>query len=88
MAGSEKKRDPSREQIDHRHLEIERHLHEQALKFEQEQKELEAVRGPVVNHKYNSKISCRNIIHRIDAEMKAKQARLKKAKEEAEAKRN
>ena len=42
----------------------------------------------MVNHKYNSKISCRNIIHRIDAEMKAKQARLKKAKEETEAKRN
>ena len=51
---------------------------------ELEQKERRAVRSPMVNHKYNSKISCRNIIHRIDAEMKAKQARLKKIKDETD----
>ena len=46
------------------------------------------MKNPVVNKKYNSKISCRNIINRIDAEMKAKQARLKKMKQETDAKRN
>ena len=60
---------------------------EQAI-WENEQRELDTLRNPVVNQKYNSKISCRNIIDRINAEMKAKQARLRKMKEETEAKRN
>ena len=66
--------------------ELSRQRKEAAIR-EKEAKDLEVLKKPAVNQKYNSRISCRNIISRINAEMKAKQARLKKMKEDDEAKR-